>query len=315
VYTNIPGISKKDVVTGETHVQRKWFDFFLIWGNGMPYKEEMINIVRRKEFIKILRIMNYRPKSIARLVRAVYSYDYAPFEHLKSKTRYLLKTEPDVVFIFIHNEGAQEIYAGEGAFRHIECKRIKNVKEEIRNRFNPREDARRTEEHVVHASDNESQVHHILKYLGFKEGIGFFTRTPNPILFLPYYISKFEKFTIRHVSTSQVYCNILRGTKESFWKEPTPIEETPHFACLTGNTKPYKEYLSEFMGSLLSCDYSVENLMDLSQNLTYLEPPHTTSYILANEFQPNKYLIWDGVHRASILKSRGVDSFAVAVVK
>lgn len=295
--------------------RRRRYDYFLIWGNGMPYKEEILSIIRSKEFIKILRIMDHKPKSVRKFVQAVYSHDYAPFEHLKSKTRYLLETEPDVVFIFVHNEDAQEAYIGEGAFRHIECKRIKSIKEEIRNKFNPREDGSRTEKHVVHATDNESQVHHILKHLGFRKGIGFFRRIPNPILFSPYYISDFENFTIRRIIASQLYCNILRGTKESFWKEPTPIEETPHFACLTGNTKPYREYLTNFMGGPLTYDYSVENLMNLSQNLAYLEPPHTTSYILAIEFQPNKYLIWDGVHRASILKSRGLDSFAVAVIK
>ena len=297
------------------YLRKERYDYFLIWGNGMPYKEEILDIIRSKGFLKILRAMDYRPKSIAKFVRKVYSYDYAPFEHLKSKTRYLLKTDPDVVFIFVLNENAQERYSGKGAFRHIECRYIQSIKEEIRDQFNPRKEGKRTEEHVVHASDNESQVAHMLKAVGFKDGIEFLRNMPNPILSLPYYLPKFKEFTIRRVDTSQVYCNILRGTRESFWTEAVQIEETPHFACLAGDTTAYEEYLSRFLGGPLSCDYSVENFVALSKNFAYLEHPYATSYILVREFEPNRYLIQDGVHRASILKFRGVDSFPVAVMK
>lgn len=296
------------------YLRKERYDYFLIWGNGMPCKEEILDIIRSKEFLKILRIMDYKPKSIARFVRKVYSYDYAPFQHLKAKTRYLLRTEPSVTLILVRNESPREIYRGRGAFRHIECERIKSVKEEIRNRFNPRRNGKRTEEHVIHASDNESQVNHMLKIFGFKDGVELLRNVPNPILSPPYYLPKFEEFTIRRVSASQVYCNILRGTRRSFWKEAVPIEETPHFAFLTSDTRPYKEYLAEFMGAL-TCDYSVENFTALSENFTYLEAPYATSYILVKKSQLNQYIILDGVHRAAILKSRDVDSFPVAVIE
>ena len=120
------------------YLRKKRYDYFLIWGNGMLYKEEILDIIRSKEFLKILRIMDYRPKSIARFIRTVYSYDYAPFQHLKAKTRYLLKTDPDVTLILVRNESPREIYRGQGAFRHIECERIKSMKQEIRNRFTPK---------------------------------------------------------------------------------------------------------------------------------------------------------------------------------
>ncbi len=295
-------------------LRKERYDYFLIWGNGMSHKEEILDIIRSKEFLEILRIMDYRPKSVARFVRTVYSYDYAPFQHLKAKTRYLLRTEPSVTLILVRNESPRELYRGRGAFRHIECERIKSVKEEIRNKFNPRKDGKRTEEHVIHASDNESQVDHMLKTVGFKQGIELLRNVPNPILSLPYYLSRFKAFTIRRVTVSQLYCNILRGSRESFWKEAVQIEETPHFACLAGDITPYEKYLSRFMGGPLTCDYSVESLMTLSRNLAYLEGPYATSYILVKEFEPNRYIIQDGVHRASVLKFRGIESLAVAVM-
>lgn len=54
-------------------LRKERYDYFLIWGNGMLYKEEILGIVRSKESLKILRIMDYRPRSVARFVRKVYS--------------------------------------------------------------------------------------------------------------------------------------------------------------------------------------------------------------------------------------------------
>ena len=296
-------------------LQKERYDYFLIWGNGISHKEEILDIIRSKPFIKTIKILNHKPKSIAKLVKTIYSYDYAPFQHLKSKTRYLLKTDPDVVFIFVHNQNVQEVYRGEGDFRHIECERITEIKREIRDKFNPRENGQRTEEHVIHTSDNESQVDHILKYLGNKKGADIFRNAPNPLLSLPYYLGKFDKFSIQRINASQLYCNIVMGNRKSYWKEVMPIEKTPQFLCLMGNTKPYQEYLSKFMGSLLTCDYSVENLMALSRNLRYLKDAYATAYILVKEFEANKYIILDGVHRASVLKYRGIENFPVGIVR
>lgn len=297
------------------YLRRERYDYFIIWGHGLKYKDVILDIIRNTENITIVRIVKQKPKSIRHLVKVVYSYDYAPLYHLKEKTRYLMTTAPDVLFVFLHNTDARQIYRGKGDFRHIECERIKRIKEEIRDKLNERKNDRRTEDHVVHASDNESQVDYILKYLGFKDGIRRLKNVSNPNLSLPYYIHKFDKFAIQFVNLSQLRCNILMGTKESFWKEALEIEKTPHFLCLTGNAASYKEYLAEFMGGPLTCDYSVEKLMELSQNFTYLEPPYATSYILTKEFKPSQYLILDGVHRAAVLRVRYINSFPVAVIK
>ncbi len=297
------------------YLRKERYDYFLIWGNGLSYKEEMLDIIRGYEFIKILRIMDYRPKSIARFVRRVYSYDYAPFQHLKSKTKYLLKTEPGITLIFVRNESPREIYRGQGAFRHIECARIKSIKEEIRNKFNPRKDGKRTEEHVVHASDNESQVDHILRYLGRKNGLAYLKNVPNPLLNLPHYLPKFAKFIVRQIHVSQLYATVVRGTRNSFRTKVVELDQMPQFACLTGDVTAYQQYLSEFLGGPLTFDYSVEKLMRLSRNLVYLEKPHTTSFILTRELGPNQYLVLDGAHRACILKFRNVKQFPVIVMQ
>jgi hypothetical protein len=155
----------------------------------------------------------------------------------------------------------------------------------------------------------------MLKILGHREGVKFLNNTPNPLLSLPYYLPRFEKLAVKYLDATQIYCRILKRLhRRDHSTDLMPIEETPQFSCLKGNQAVYQEYVSEFLGRQLKCDYSVEKLMALSQSLAYLEEPYATSYILVKEFKPDKYVILDGVHRASVLKYKGIDRFPVAIM-
>ena len=55
------------------------YDYFLIWGNGLKFKTQIINEIRADNNFQIVKILHHKPKSIKKLVRAIYSYDYAPF--------------------------------------------------------------------------------------------------------------------------------------------------------------------------------------------------------------------------------------------
>jgi hypothetical protein len=154
-----------------------------------------------------------------------------------------------------------------------------------------------------------------LKYLGFSHGLNYLRNNPNAILSLPYYIPRFEQFIVRLANTSQLFCSILRGNREHFWKERVAIEKTPHYLCLNGSVEAYESYLSKFLGGPLTSEYSTQKFLNLSREIVYLEKPYDTSYILVKEFQPSSYLILDGVHRASILKFRDIDEIPIALVK
>jgi len=287
------------------------YAYFLIWGNGRKYREEIVEVIKNKIDIEMLCMIDYKPKSISRLIRAVYSYDYAPLHHLRSKTRYLNKSTPNGFFIFIQNNNPQEEWFGSGEFLHLECSYIKSIKEDIRNRFNPRANGKRTEEHVIHASDNELQVDRMLRYLGYSDGLKYLSNVPNPILSVPYYIPRFSSFAIRKIESSELRCKILRG--ESGF-DLLPIIDTPHFACLSGHQGVYEEYLSSYKGTQLISDYSVEKFIMLSKDFMYLSPPYDNAYILVKRLQDDQFQILDGVHRASILKCNGVEKIIVAEV-
>lgn len=290
------------------------YDYFLIWGNGLKYKNQIIDEIRKDHNFQIIKILHHKPKNIKKLVHAIYSYDYAPFWHLKNKTKYLLKTAPDVEFIFVKNLNPQEDYVGEGDFRHIESHTVKLLKEAIRNKYNKRKDDRRTEEHVIHASDNQDQTDYILRYLGFNEGLNSLTKEPNKIIKTKYYIGHFSNFTIKNIEINKVFCNILTGTRDSFYTITVPLEKSPQFSCLSGKTEIYKKYIEDFLGGPLTEDYSVDRFLNLSKNFTYLYTNHSDDYIIVERIDAEKYCVIDGLHRAAILKYQGQNKVIVAVV-
>ena len=269
-------------------IKKQRYDYFLIWGHGLEYQDEILNIIKSYHKIDILKVHSYKPKNIKNLVKAIYSYDYAPFHHLKAKTKYLLNTPKKVIFIFIKTNYISEIMSGKGAFEHIECPYIVTIKNIIRDKFNPKINGKRSEDHVIHASDNESQTDYILKYLGFTNGIKLFSNNSTAIIKIPYHIK--------------------------LHKELVSIENTPHYAGLVENRNVYSNYLDKFFGGLLSDYYSVKKFIQLSKNFKYLEKPYQNSYILTRK-EKNKYIILDGVHRAAILRKQGKENITMAVIK
>jgi hypothetical protein len=293
------------------------FDYILIWGHGLRLQHEIIAEIRNADQLEIVDILKHKPTSIEDLVNEVYSHDYAPIEHLKGKLEYLLKGNipPEVIFVFIKNSDAQEAYLGEDKFRHVESLRIKVLKEKIRDKFNPRQNGKRSEHHVIHASDNQIQTDYILKYLGYAKGIEQFQHRSNLILNSPYHLSSIKEFTIKRVSIADLRCKIVKSESPLRFKI-LPIEKTPHYKNLTGEAAFYKWYIYKFFGRLLRDNHYVEKFDNLNSSMKYLDKAHPRSYIICKfETEDEKYYILDGVHRAAILKFKGEESAVVAVVK
>lgn len=288
------------------------FDYFLIWGNGLAHREGILAMLRAQPGFEIVKIQEHKPKGIKRLVRAIYSYDYAPFHHLRAKTKYLLKTSAEVVFIFLKNLQPLENYFGEGDFRHVECERVKALKEEIRNRYNERKADRRSENHVIHASDNESQTDHILKYLGYSEGTDLFRRSEQSMIRAPYHLPIIRSAMISKTPFDRLLCRFMVGTKESFVGKMGPVTESPQYKSLEGGMQIYEDYLRTFLGGPLQDDYSVARFERLAKTLEY--PDQGGDYVITRRLSDGNLLILDGLHRASIMKHRGAAEVLVAIV-
>jgi len=272
-------------------------DYIIIWGHGIEYKHEIVNMIRSHKDFKIIKIICHYPKSIRSLVKTVYSYDYAPLSHLKPKTKYLMKTPKEVLFIFFENMNPDEDYFGNGIFRHFESATLKQFKEEIRDKFNERLDGKRTENHVIHASDNQLQTHKILQYLGF-EGVSAF-RGKNRVFELPFHARNCSKFLIKNVPVDSLVCAIGYGIQSNFSKiKIIPIKQSPHYIALAGNSDHYQEYKKKVC---CTTHYSIEAFKKLAYNFNYLTEPYSTNYIVVRPLDNDKFQIIDGLHRAAIL--------------
>ncbi len=281
-------------------------DYFLIWGHGLSHTREILEIIRSHGAFDIVAVYRRNVGDMARFVQRVYECDAVPMEHLIAKTKYLLTVPSDVLLVVANNKQPREKYFGEGAFRHIQCQQVKDVKEMIRDRFNPRINGKRTENHVIHASDYESQTEHVLKVMGLPP-VAQFRREANSSLLTPHHIQPFTNYLIHEVPIEQLRANILgQGT--------VTIEATPHYQYARGNRTPYIDYQAKYAGNQLTDDHYPEAFDRLiaSYDPAADQRDGKVSHILALRRAEGGFLIIDGVHRAAILAARGVRTITIA---
>lgn len=288
-------------------------DCIIIWGHGMKYFDEILQEIEEDKIFEILKIIKHIPKSQKHLVREVYSFDYAPFNHLKSKTKYLLKMDKEVCFIFVKNLSPEEDFFGVGQFRHVESVTLKEFKEKLRDKFNPYENGVRTHNHVIHATDNQTQAHFLLKYLGYREGISIFNQGKKLFDF-PNFITDQSSISIVEIDYDNILCNVVVGESwNSYHLEKREIKESPHFQSLSDGANIYDEYWSKFIGGPIKAYNSPSKFALMKSEFKYLKAPYNQSYIIVKK-QNYKYLIVDGLHRAALHFYQGSSSIIACVI-
>ena len=185
----------------------------------------------------------------------------------------------------------------EGDFRHKESLSLKQFKEELRDKYNPYENLIRSHNHVIHATDSESQTEHMLNYLGYKEGVSLFLSEHN-FINVPYYLKGYSNFLFKEVSTDDLYCNIIEGESWDKYKiKKVKIEESPQYLGLITNMDIYKIYVDKYIGGPLQEDYNLDRYKKIYEEFKYLKKPYETSFILVEKIN-DKYIVLDGLHRA-----------------
>ena len=292
------------------------YDTFIIWGNGLEQADNIVADIRASDDFEIVRIQRHRPRNLRRFVRDVYDNDFVPFHHLEAKTKYLLRTPPEVVVVVARNRNPREELVGEGEYRQTQCMTTKTLKDQIRDRYNPRRDGMRTEEHVIHATDVEFQTDRILKLLGIPNGIDAFRTPSHPLLDIPYHLDSFSSFLdfeLAWIPFRYLYCVILGGEPRTPTAQTLHLDESPHYRFLKGDTEPYAEYVRTFTGSLLVDAHHPETFRELAANFAYLQPPYEMSYVLVEQQRPDRYVILDGLHRAASVYAQGAEGLLVAL--
>jgi hypothetical protein len=288
-------------------------DAFIIWGHGLPKMKDIIEKIGSNENFKILRIERYKPKNMRSFIYKIYSHDYAPYWHLRSKTKYLLKTQREVCFIFLENRSPMIEYYGEGKFRHKECKNIKILKEKIRDRFNPKIGDERSHDHVVHATDSPEQADQYMRLLGYKRGVQYF-KGNHSFIKIPCYLQEYRKFEVKVIPTKLLLCSVATGESwSSYSTKICDIRQSPQYKFLTGDEQVYATYVNKFLGGPLKEYYNSLKFKTLFKNFQYLASPHFTSYVITYQ-KGGSHLILDGLHRATMHLVQGNENIKICQI-
>lgn len=271
-------------------------DCFVVWNHGLEHIQAILKIIREANELEIILIEQYVAKSMKKLINRIYSFDYAPIYHLKSKLKYLNKLKPEVIFIFVKNIDPQIEIVGEGSFRHVESNTIKKIKQKIRNQFNPKDaNGLQSHNHVIHATDNQYQTNSILKLIGFTNGINELNDNKK-IISSPYYISEPSKFSILNINFNDLFCQNAVNKKEL---KILRVEDSIQYRSIQ-NINIYKKYISEFRGTILKQDYTQDKFLNLKKNFKYLDSNNKDKFIIVNKMPNKKFIIRDGLHRAAL---------------
>ena len=164
-------------------------------------------------------------------MKKVYSCDDAPWGHLLAKTKYLLKSPPECVYLSIWNKNPREfVKSKHGDKKHMESQTVVEWKTMIREKYNPAPD-----EHVVHVTDNDIQATYLQNM--FDPPSYCYVRDP----------------LIKSLTANILDVGVV------------PITETPHYQFTQGNEQPYIDYWEKFWGRQLKDNHTPENFRKLIQ--------------------------------------------------
>ena len=286
---------------------KKRKDFFLIWGHGLKYEKEIINLINKNSNFIIKYFYKYEILNMNKFISNVYFNDYTPINHLKNKTKYLRTKDNKVLFIFIENKNPKEIKVKSFNKSHIESKTINKFKIQIRNKYNPKINNKITHDHVIHGSDSQAQTEHIIRFLSNKnldqEKI-YNQKSFNEV--------NQSLYNLKNISINKIKARILiqKGLNNKISTKIINLNKTPHYYFVKKNKKSYLEYIDKFRGIGLNYEYSEKKFSKLIKNLKYLKGDHSDEYINVDKIK-NEYIITDGLHRASILKNKLIKSIIV----
>ncbi|MCH1430085.1 MAG: hypothetical protein L7U87_04915 [Chlamydiales bacterium] len=140
-------------------------DLLIIWSPGMKYKEQILQRVREFSDIKIQKVEKIALKSLEPLFKVLYEKEQSKSSFLKKKLKHLKKYPAEFLCISMKNL-RKDMVINKEAKEYSFDRRIRQLKELIRNQFNPRgKMGERTERHVVHTPDNASEVKAVKEFL------------------------------------------------------------------------------------------------------------------------------------------------------
>jgi hypothetical protein len=281
----------------------------ILWVHGLEYRDELLRHLEQDQDIEILRLQLVRNFDVKRFVDAVYACDTVPLAHLESKTAYLRKLPPYALFIFIKNYRPEEIWTGKPPFRKTQCQKMVEIKNLFRDKYNPRNNGTVMHDHIIHATDYESQTDYLLKMLEIDKGILCFEN--DLPFYIPYHIQHITSYTIRMINLCRLSINMLTQFKGKVEKKLVSIINSPHYLGIE-HPDLYKDYLNKFQYTYLMDNYSIERFFRM-QKIPVAELLRKSPIIVKK--QSVRYIIQDGAHRAAIACYQNIDKVPCVIIE
>ena len=273
-------------------------DYFVIFPNAHDKLDDVLQILQRYDDVELVYLTEYHPVDMIEFVEDIYASDTVPWEHLKAKTQYIQGLGHKCFIGLMKNHAPEEKLVGEGLYAHIQCMLINRFKWQVREKLNPRYNGERSEEHVIHCSDYESQVYDFWGRRKLRR-IEDFLGSPCDTVDLPWHLPSITDYEITHgdVSTLDVWEMQKKGRNKR-----VPIRDSIYYKYVLGEKEPYTVYWDTFKATRLNEDKS-PSAYDKTID-TFDE--EKAGYVVVRDG-----VILDGNHRASILISKGVTSWPI----
>ena len=182
----------------------------------------------------------------------------------------------------------------------------------LRERFNERKNDIITANHVIHASDNPSQVDHILRYLGNEGGMKDIDND-HPLNLTPSFLKFKSKVIIKKIDLSLAMATYIEGKSWcSYSTKQVPLRQMPHFHFVNGEEGAYISYTKKFIGgpiTTMQSGYCFRKMIIHAEKSDCWPFPRIVVKNLGSSYQ-----IIDGVHRASIQAAKGKRKISVCVI-
>lgn len=271
-------------------------DCFIIWNHGLKYLDDIYNFISNSQQIKIILTKYIKVNNIKKFIEEIYKFDNSPSHHIKNKTKYLSEFKNhDVYCIFVRNKDVNEVWNNN---YQLECLNIKKIKNKLRELYNPKINNQVSHNHVIHGTNSENEVIHLLKKIKFDEKtIKHIINFHDNVLDLEYNLLSNKNFVLRKVEISKLYGSEFVNEK-SLEKKLVPLKETSINHAYNDKEK-YQNYIFKNKFSVVKQYYSYSKFDKLKKNIK-LNNSSLRNFIVIKKFDNEKYIVLDGLHRSII---------------
>lgn len=298
--------------------------YFIIWNHGFKYIEQILDIIRGHQYIKIQRIFRRKIDNLNKFINHIYKLDKASYSHIKAKSEYLKNVGNEIFIIFVKDTNTEYRYKNQHKYSYHET----YLKWNIRLLFNPKtknDKINITEElinmgiksaknwpsflthhHIIHSSDIEQETQLVKDYFNLNKKC--FSLNGNNYFGV--------KKTIKEIDISNIVCNIVDTDCKTI-KKWISVVDTPHYKYLLGNYKnEYNKYILDNLGKIITCDNMSGSYDKLIKNFNYGKViENEPSYIICTYIPKiKKYQIIDGLHRICILIKNKIKKIKIYIV-